>query len=86
MLLFGWTTEQIAYVKQRHEQHTGVALEANAISVLELVKWWALREWPEPLSVQIAGVDTEGDIGWASAAVCSTGRAVPYPGYKGELK
>lgn len=81
MLLFGWTTEQIAYAKQRHDRHVGAHLEANAASVLALQKWWALHDWPAPLSVLFYGVNLQkGCTDWAAEAVCATSKTVPYIG------
>lgn len=66
MKYFGWTTDQIAYAKQRHKLHGGGPLSPNADGLLTLRKWWTENNWPEPLSVRLGGVVLESDVGWAA--------------------
>lgn len=76
--LFGWTTEQIAYAKRRHERMQGGVLPQTTTGVAMLKAWWQKNNYPEPLSVALEGVAPELDTGWAVSAVCSTAAAVPY--------
>lgn len=67
--VFGWTTQQIAFAKQRHENMEKRSLNPTMESILELRHWWDIRRWPEPLSIALAGIEHDLDINWAATAV-----------------
>ena len=69
MTVFGWTVEQLAYAKRRHEQFGFSDMAPSTIGILELKKWWSINDWPAPLSVRLEGVKPEMNLGWAAEAI-----------------
>lgn len=64
--VFGWTLEQYAYAAAR----LGEPMPPNAEGLLAVKRWWQQHQhWPEPLTVQLAGVNPEMFMGWAAKAV-----------------
>jgi hypothetical protein len=69
MLIFGWTTEQWAYAKQRHKLHGNAEPDANSSGLMTVHEWWHSHPWPEPLSVRLEGVVLESANDWAARAI-----------------
>lgn len=66
MEYYGWTVQQIAYAKQRYNEIVGDdQLPLNFVGILDLIRWWRLREYAEPLSVKFDKVDLSFDFEWA---------------------
>lgn len=66
MKYYGWTLEQIAYAKQRYNEIVGDdQLPLNFVGILDLIRWWRLREYSEPLSIRFDKVDLQFDFDYA---------------------
>lgn len=71
MLVFGWTIDQIAFAKKRHQFYQNIDLPQNTEGIIRLQRWWDEHNWPAPLSVKIDGVEEEKDTKWAIKAAYS---------------
>jgi hypothetical protein len=69
MIVYGWTSEQWAYAKQRHKLHGNSEAAADLQGMVEVQAWWRSHSWPEPMSVRLEGVVLESDRGWAAKAM-----------------
>ena len=67
MKFFGWTIEQWAYAKARHESHNAPALTQDQKGMLDLAEWWDSKGWNDPLSDVMP--EENMDFTWAQAAI-----------------